>query len=248
MYSLRSILPILVSVLATIVAHSQSGTNQLWVDGTVGSAFAAYYKGEMELGYRAVVPGDTKWESLRVIPRVEAAPTAHWTFLLGTPAIYSEQENALKSFEVRALLGAKYNFTPFKRVQSRLNLRYEYRRIQQSGGSEAQLSPRLRLRAEFLVPLDTRNYRSDSMWYALADAEAFVTLDKLVDEPFASRARFRVGLGRKFSYNWWAEMIYNLQESRNSLTDDDPAIDNIIRLRVKYYVTPRSRSKKAEKR
>jgi hypothetical protein len=91
--------------------------------------------------------------------------------------------------------------------------------------------------------LDVRSYDSDSMWYAILDGEAFVSEDPDLSERFANRTRVRIGLGRKFSYNWRSELIYTLQRSRDAIADDDLTLDNIIRFRVKYYFTPRARAK-----
>ena len=220
-------------------AHAQ-GSEQLWLDGTVGKTFAGMHRAETEFGYRTVL-SDGGWVGYRIVPRLETAPTAHWSFLIGLPLVFTEQQEGSNTFETRAQLGAKYNFTPFKRVQSRLNLRYEYRSVKQEDNDQRQNSDRLRIRAEVVVPLDTDNYRADTMWYAMGDAEVFIGAVADVDERFANRARFRIGAGRKFSYNWRAEILYTLQESRNSLEDTDLTVDNIIRLRFKYYITPRSR-------
>ena len=212
----------------------------------LGQGVREHYKGDLELGYRTLLSGGSAWESLRVAPRLEVAPTAHWTFLAGVVLVYHDLEGSDNTEERRVQLGTKYNFTPFKRVQTRLNLRYEYRSIRSDGEEQEQRSDRLRVRAEVVVPLDTRNFHSDTMWYAMGDVEGFVTQDQQADERFASRARMRVGLGRKFNYNWRAEAIYTMQQSRNSLTDEDPSLDNIIRLRVKYYFTPKGRKKASE--
>ncbi|MEX1132534.1 MAG: DUF2490 domain-containing protein [Flavobacteriales bacterium] len=221
-------------------AMAQS-TGQLWLDGTVYKTFASYYRAQTEFGYRTLVSGGSYWESYRVAPRMEIAPTPHWTFMVGAPLVFTQQQEGPNSYEARLQLGAKYDFTPFKRVRTRLYLRYEYRSVKTEIDDLVQNTNRARLRAEVLVPLNTDNHSADTMWYALGDVEAFIGRDQDVDERFANRARVRIGAGRKFSYNWRVEAIYTLQESRNSIEDTDPSVDNIIRLRLKYYITPRVR-------
>jgi hypothetical protein len=227
-------------------ASMAQGSSQLWMDGILGKTFEGIYRADAEFGYRTLVSSGSNWESFRLAPRMEAAPTAHWTFLLGAPFIFTDQQEGGNTFEARVQVGAKYNFTPFRRVQSRLNLRYEFRSVEDEGEDLRQNSQRLRIRAEVVVPLDTDNYRADTMWYAMADAEAFLSADQDVDERFANRARVRVGAGRKFSYNWRMELIYTVQQSRNSIEDADPSVDNILRLRFKYYFTPRVRRAELE--
>lgn len=237
----RTTLVLFLAVMCTLVARSQNGNTQLWTDGTFGTVFASMYRAELELGHRTVLAGEPQWQSLRVVPRVEVSPTAHWSFLSGAFFVDTDAEDNSSNVEWRAQLGAKYNFTPFQRIQSRLNLRYEHRWITLKGGQPTQSSTRIRIRAEGVVPLDTRNYRSDTMWYALADVEAFIIPDPEVDARFVNQVRVRAGLGRKFSYNWRAEVIYTMQHSRKSLTDEDLSYNNVIRLRVKYYLTPTGR-------
>lgn len=224
---------------------AQNSNNQLWMDGIVGRSFASYYMAECEFSYQTLLSDQDRWESLNISPSLEASPTAHWSFMVGLPYSYTIQRTGLNTQELRAQLGLKYNFTPFKRAQLRLNARFEARRMYTQGDVAAERSHRSRLRTELVVPLDVKSYDSDTMWYGLLDAEAFFIVDQDLNERFANRSRTRIGLGRKFSYNWRAELIYTMQRSRDAIDDEDMTSDNIIRLRVKYYFTPRSRSQAA---
>ncbi len=230
------------AVASLIGLHAQTSNTQLWMDGIVGHGFGGYFMAECEFSYQTLLSDQQPWESLNVSPSLEVSPTAHWSFLVGVPYGYTIQQEGYNTAEVRLQLGAKYTFTPFNRVQTRLNTRYELRQVRDTGTDSLQRSQRLRLRAEFAIPLDVRSYDNDTMWYALADGETFLTMDQDVKERFANRVRFRVGLGRKFSYNWRAEVIYTLQRSRDAIGDEDFSTDNIIRLRLKYYIKQRSRS------
>jgi hypothetical protein len=229
----------------TSTAMAQPTNTQLWTDGILGRSFGSYYMAECELSYQTLLSDLDRWTSFNISPSLEASPTAHWSFMFGLPYSYTNQRTGLDTEELRAQLGMKYTFTPFQRVQLRLNLRYETRRSTTVGEDAVSRSQRTRLRAEMVIPLDVASYDSDSMWYGIVDGELFFTLDKDLNERFANRSRVRLGLGRKFSYNWRTELIYTLQRSRVSLTDEDLSTDHIIRLRVKYYFTPRSRSQAA---
>ncbi len=233
---------LLMSLGQGVLAQAQQANTQLWLDGIIGKSFASYYMAECEFSYQALLSDQSRWESLNASPTLEVSPTAHWSFLVGVPLSYTVQQEGYNTFEWRAQLGAKYTFTPFQRVQTRLNLRFEDRSLTDQENGEVQRSQRTRMRAEVVVPLDSKSYDADTFWYALADGEAFITMDDDVQERFANRVRLRLGLGRKFSYNWRAEAIYTLQLSRDAIADDDLSVDNIIRLRIKYYFTPRSRS------
>jgi len=236
----HSVLTVL-AVANLIGLRAQTSNTQLWTDGIIGQAFASYYMAECEFSYQTLLSDQGHWESLNVSPSLEVSPTAHWSFMAGLPYSYTIQRTGYNTAELRTQLGAKYNFTPFNRVQARLNARYELRHLRDVESGTVERAQRTRLRAELVVPLDVRSYDSDTMWYGIADAEVFITMDQDVSERFANRMRLRAGLGRKFSYNWRAELIYTLQRSRDAIGDDDPSTDNLIRLRFKYYLTPRSR-------
>jgi hypothetical protein len=223
-------------------AAAQTTNTQLWLDGIVGHGFSGYYMAECEFSYQTLLKDQYPWSSLNVSPTLEVSPTAHWSFLAGVPYSYTVQKEGFTTAEVRLQLGARYTFTPFKRVQTRLNSRYELRQVRTIDTDPVQRSQRLRLRAEIVVPLDVRSYDSDTMWYAIADAESFLVMDQDVKERFANRTRLRLGIGRKFSYNWRSELIYTLQRSRDGISDEDYSTDTIIRLRIKYYFTPRART------
>lgn len=223
-------------------SQTQQPNTQLWLDGIVGRSFASYYMAECEFSYQTLLSDQSSWQSLNASPSVEVSPTVHWSFLLGLPLSYTVQQEGSNTFEWRAQLGAKYTFTPFDRVHTRLNLRYEDRSLTDQESGEVQQSQRARVRAEVVAPLNSRSYDADTFWYALTDVEAFITLNDDAQERFANRIRARIGVGRKFSYNWRAEAIYTLQTSRDAINDDDLSVDNIIRLRFKYYFTPRSRA------
>ncbi|MBL7982538.1 MAG: DUF2490 domain-containing protein [Flavobacteriales bacterium] len=230
---------------SAFTSQAQTSNTQLWADGILGRSFGSYYMAECEFSYQTLLSDQDRWESLNISPSLEVSPTAHWSFMVGLPYSYTIQRTGLDTEELRAQFGLKYNFTPFNRVQLRLNARYELRRMQTVGEPGTERAQRSRLRAECVIPLDVKSYDSDTMWYGILDGEAFITVDQDVSERFANRMRLRAGLGRKFCYNWRAELIYTLQRSRDAIADEERSTDNIIRLRVKYYFTPRSRSQAA---
>ena len=236
----RSVSAILLVALATTVIAQRNNT-QLWVDGIVGQGFSAIWMAECEFSYQRLMGEGERWVSYNASPSLEVSPTSHWSFMVGVPLSWTLQDDDRTTWEWRGQLGVKYIFTPFNRVQTRLNVRHEYRNQGVRDESGVDRSQRTRFRAEMVVPLDVRSYDRDTMWYGLLDAEAFVVLDRDLNERFANRTRWRLGLGRKFSYNWRAEAIFTLQTNRESISGIEPTFDPIARLRLKYYFTPRAR-------
>ena len=239
--ALVSVLLMLASI-GSACAQTTTPDQQLWIDGIVGKNFSGIYMAETEFSYQLLLRGNNPWVSYNASPSLERSMGPHWDLMVGVPLSYTAQDSATNTFETRLQFGARVHFTPFKRVQTRLLARYEQRYLTElEPVHETEQSARARIRAEVIVPLDVSSYASDSMWYALADFETFITLDRDLHERFANRTRARFGIGRKFSYNVRAEFIYCYQRSRTAIDDTGFTDDSIFRLRFKYYFTPRNR-------
>ena len=233
---------LLAALLSPRCVMAQSSDQQLWVDGILGRNFEAVYMFETEFSYQTLITKGEQWKSLNVSPSIERSMTPHWDLMFCVPLSYTLQDNSTNTFETRLQLGTRFYFTPFARVQTRLTIRQEQRFLTTlEPDRSTQQSSRTRFRAELIVPLDQRNYAVDTMWYALADFEAFLTYDKELDERFANRTRARIGIGRKFSYNFRTEFIYCFQRSRTTMDDTEYTDESIFRLRFKYYFTPPNR-------
>ena len=224
------------SLCASVHVHAQNPNEQLWLDLEIGRVRSEWTL-STEISRRELLTGDEpKWVNWNFSPAVERSMTPHWDLILGVPLSYTEQTDAIRTGEVDIQVGSRFLFTPFKSVQTNLLLRYEQRYMTADEPERTwEQSSRTRLRAEVKVPLDTRNYYADTLWYAMADAEVFIVMDQDLNERFANRTRVRTGIGRKFNYNWRVEFIYTFQRSRQALTDDARTSDNIFRFRLKYY-------------
>ena len=229
------------AMVSSLAAWAQETNNQLWVDGIIGRNIAGIYMFETEFSYQTLLSDQDRWQSLNATPSLELSLGPHVDLVSGIPLSYTVQNDSTKTAEVRGMLGMRYYFTPFKRVQTRMLVRWEERFVRDEETYDVVQSDRLRVRAEVALPLDDINWHTDTMWYALADVEAFFTASEDAPERFANRLRARIGAGRKFSYNWRLEFIYTVQRSRNALEDLDPSTDHIFRFRLKCYLTPRVR-------
>jgi Protein of unknown function (DUF2490) len=228
-------------MLCVSIPAAAQGNSQLWLDGIIGSSFAGRWMFETELSYQTLLTTTNRWISYNATPSLEVSLGPHWDLVSAIPLSYTVQNDTSNTSEGRVMLGARYYFTPFKRVQTRMLVRWEERGVRDEETRTVAHSNRLRVRAEVALPLDNINWYTDTMWYALADVETFFTATDDAPERFANRLRARIGAGRKFSYNWRAEFVYTLQRSRNAIADTDPTNESIFRLRFKYYFTPRSR-------
>lgn len=227
-------------------AAAQSQETQVWTDFTVGRNFASIFMAEVEFGYQALVKGDPQWRTFSITPTLEASLTPHFDAISGFPWMTTLQTDEVLTNEFRVQLGGRYHVLPFKRVQPRITGRYEWRYFNtlqpesQAGRSE---SNRLRLNVAFWIALDKPLMSYDTLWYAFADYEAYGVLDKQLNERYANQSAIRVGMGRKFSYNWRMEVVYSLLQYRNELGEprEEYDLDNVFRATFKYYFTPPGR-------
>ena len=147
------------------------------------------------------------------------------------------QNQTISTTEIREMLGTRIHFTPNRRILTRLLIRFEQRNQQDQESKTWSHSTRSRFRAETVIPLNKPTmFAGDKLWYSVVDVEAFVVMDKDVDERFANRLRFRAGLGYRLSYGLRLELMYTLQRSKNTLDGDFFTSDNIFRFRIKQYL------------
>jgi hypothetical protein len=229
-------------LLAPFQVHCQSSHQQFWNDLLVGITFGQY-KVENEVSWQTLAArGADRWSSWNYTPSIERSMGPYWDLSFAMPLSYTYQDGSISTFEYRGQFGLCVYFTPFARVQTRLNIRHEQRFLRDvEPGSAPERSARTRFRGELVIPLDHDSYDADTLWYALADMEAFVVLDQDVSERYANRSRTRIGIGRKFSYNWRMEFIVAHQRARRTLSDALVTDDGIVNLRLKYYITPAAR-------
>ncbi|MEJ1238407.1 DUF2490 domain-containing protein [Chryseolinea sp. T2] len=222
-----------------IQAQSSHG-QQLWNEFYVNHSFANVYELQNRVRYRTNF-GSSKWRALDLMSILDRSLTQNIDVVAGLTFSYVFQNDTVNTLEIRPMLGARVHFTPNRRVQSRLYLRFEQRNMHDQGSSDWQHSTRLRLRPELLIPLNKKSYFDDKLLYAIVDAEWFIVFDKDVDERYANRFRFRGGVGYRMSRQWRFEVIYMQQLSKNKIGTDFDSNDDIVRLRVKWYPARKQR-------
>jgi hypothetical protein len=80
--------------------------------------------------------------------------------------------------------------------------------------------------------------------YGLTDFEIYADVaGDEVEERYANRNRFRLGLGWRQDLEWRVEFLYTRQNSKNTLVGDFENSDNIYRIRVKHQ-PKRNKAKK----
>lgn len=207
---------------------------QIWDEYMLNYPFANSFNVENAFCYSTLM-GTPKWRAYDYGATLEWSVTNHIDLIAATVLSYTNQTDSYNTFEIRPALGTRLYFTPNKRIQTRLLLRVEQRNFKNLETQEWSQEYRPRARAEMIIPINKDSYYEDKLWYALTDVEwLYKTND--VEERFANRFRWRIGVGYRLSYSLRFEFIYMLQQSKNTIEDGFESSDNIFRFRVKQYL------------
>ncbi len=226
-------------VLMSISAKGQESSVQLWNEYMFNIPFAKKYNLELAGTYSTVLESP-KWRSLEFQATPEWSVSPHLD-LMGAVLVGSTvQSESLTTSEIREMLGARVHFTPSHRIGLRLLLRLEQRNQLDREVDTWETSHRARIRAEMIFPVNRSSMSAgDKLLYSILDAEGFIVTDQNVMERFANRYRLRGGMGYRFNARFRVEIVYTLQESRNTLEGDGITTDHIVRLRLKHYLVSR---------
>jgi len=225
-----------IGFLPIIVKAQDVVSNQLWLESFINYSFANVYNLENQVSYRTALDG-SPYQSIIFRPTLVRSFTQNVDGQFALRVSYVLQNDTSSSLEIRPTLGSRIHITPNRRVLTRVLFRFEQRNFKDLETNEWTKTSRIRIRPEFIIPLNKKSYFENNQWYALFDVEWFVVIDKDVDERFANRFRLRVGGGYRLNANWRFEFIYMRQESKNKIGEEFYTSDNIWRARVKYYFT-----------
>jgi hypothetical protein len=216
---------------------AQQLTNQkLRIDYLIDIPWAKKNLLETEFSYQTIFSHDEKWRTLKATPTYERTINKNLELLSALGFAYTNQNDTTDTFEGRLMVGTRLYFTPHKRFQTRLTMRFERRHLYDFEEENWQISHRSRIRGEVIVPLNKPHYSDNKMWYSIAEYEFFFVHDKDLNERFANRTRASLGIGYRHNYNFRFEAIFTNQRSRNHVEDGFLTTDNIIRLRIKHYL------------
>jgi hypothetical protein len=235
-YGKRTITVFVLGCLVTTHPAVGQTSQQAWTEYMLNYPFANSYNLEFAATYSTVID-QPKWRSFDIQLTPEYSVTQHVDLMAALFTGSTFQSQSLSTVEIREMLGARFHFTPNKRILTRLLLRFEQRNLQDEETKEWNHSTRTRLRFETITPLNKPTmYSGDKLWYAIVDVESFIVLDQDVNERFANRFRLRTGIGYRINYSIRVEFVYTLQQSKNTIEGDFSTTDNIFRFRLKQYL------------
>jgi len=221
----------------TQTARAQTG-QQLWLEWQTSYPFANRYLAENTVSYQTLMSGGEKWRSFNLSPTFEFVLTPKIELTAEVPLGWTRQNNAVSSFEISPLLGARFHITQGKRVDVRILTRFQSRNFHQIEGDVWEHKGRFRLKGEVLISINRPNLFTDKLLYAILDYEEFIVVDQQVNERYANLHRARAGLGYRLSYKHRFDLIYTWQYSRNELGGDFNQIDGVIQVKYKMYLNP----------
>ncbi|MFN3841146.1 MAG: DUF2490 domain-containing protein [Cyclobacteriaceae bacterium] len=217
-----------------LLLKSQSVNEQIWAEYMLNYPFAQNWNIENAFTYSTLM-GTPKWRAYDYSVTLEWSVNPYVNLITQGIVSYTNQTDPYSTLELRPVFGTRVQFTPDKRIQTRLFIRLEQRNFKDLEAREWSHVYRPRARAEAIIPLNKKSYFEDNLWYAITDIE-FLFINQDVEERFANRFRWRIGGGYRIRYNLRFEFMYMLQASRNTLEDDFETSDNIFRFRVKQYL------------
>ena len=226
------------AIFITQFCGAQNGS-QLWFEGMLNTPFANVYNLETAFTYATLLNDKPKWTSLDLQFTLDRTITQH-VDITGA-FLYSNtiQNDSLSTREVRPMIGTRIHLTPNSRILTRVLLRFENRNFLTTETDTWSSSNRSRVRLESVVPFNKPTmFAGDHLWYGIFDAELFFVLDQNLHERYANRFRFRAAAGYRLSYAWRFELMYTLQESQNEIGAGFNTLDNILRVRIKYFMNP----------
>ena len=206
---------------------------------------------ELDIEPKIQVAGQGRWRNLDLNPLVEYYPV-HWldleAELLAGP---THQTNGVVSWEVTPRVGFRVNLFSnlrerveqsgtrvgalFGRIRLAALVRFEYRNLYYNDGSPSSHQWRFRVRLESKAGITHPDVSKDGTLYATADVEYYVPFGEDASETFASKVRFRGGLGYRFNYAWRAELLYIRDANRKTRDDPFATSTNAVDVRVKTF-------------
>jgi hypothetical protein len=226
---------------------SDQVSTQLW-----GNVILDFPKGERwlfetDFEPQTQVSGGEKWWSMNFTPLVEYYP-ARWIDVVGETAFgYTHQDDDFNTTELTPRVGFRFNLLsdlrertgllsgPFCRIRVGTLVRFEYRNLWYSDGSDPEHEWRLRIRLEAKIGINHANFAQDKSLYGIFDVEGFIPLSDGVSERYPSKVRTRAGLGYRLRYQTRFELLYIRDSHRDAPGSANTPTSNTLDARLKLF-------------
>lgn len=224
----RLIFLLILQVFFIQFSHAQS-EYQAWFEYKPAYSFQKGYKLAMRASWRTNLQAP-RWRTfeLRLMP--EKKLNKHLDILASVQFLETLQYEEFTTSEIRFAVGGRWHFLPERRVSSGVLLRCEFRNVYKKEKEDWTYTTRPRLRIFASMPINEKNMKPDNVWYITSFVEFFYQNDEDIQERYANRYWIRLGLGYKLNKSLKFELLYNRQDSKNTVTAnyDDLTKENIF--------------------
>jgi hypothetical protein len=220
----------------------KTNDQQLWLEFTLNHTFQNGLLYTSEINYSRILKNNEIWSRYHL--------NQIFTYNIIAPldlagGIFSSVEIPVKNtdlyniIEVRPWIGTRIHFNPGKRFLARAYIRFEERFIFYLSEFPNAQKSRLRIRPEFIYPLNKSTIFQDKAFWLRLDGEYFFNISDPPEERYAKTANIRLGMGYRLNYGWRFGGYFNQQFSRNSIEDNFQGNSQIIYLIVNYFFKPK---------
>ena len=237
-------------------AEEPSGetSKQIWANFIISRPLSEKLYFEYDIEGARQVSGGEPWRYIYGTGLLEYYPSG-WVDLTGELTTgFTRQSAQENSFEATARLGIRLHLInqimnsqlvtkirpermSGRKVSIALLSRVEHRHFWYDGDRPSSSDVRWRNRLEFKLALNENNLATDGVWYLIADAEWFVPLsDEEAPERFASKRRYRAGLGYRRSYQWRFEVLAMRDDIRETPESEGVPEALMLDLRIKWFL------------
>lgn len=233
----RIVLPfILCQILCVHFLLAQEVTNQLWLEYRPSYTFSSKFKVDARFSFRDEFD-ETNWHTweARFIPVLKLPK--HFDVNLGVSFLETSQYLYLSTSEFRLAPGVRYKL-PWERIDLGAWMRVEFRWVYNREPAEWTYTTRPRLRIFTDIPINAKSMKEENFFYVASFFEFFYQNDEDLQERYAKRYWFRLGLGYKLGHNLRFEALYTRQDSKNTITTDfeDFSNENIFVFAVRHNI------------
>lgn len=208
---------------------------QIWMEYKPTYSFQKNYKLAMRTSLRTNFV-DPRWRTfeLRLMP--EKKLSKHFDVLTSLSFLETLQYHEFSTFEIRPAIGMRWHFLPERRVSSGVLLKLEFRNVLKQESDDWTYTTRPRLRVFGSMPITEKSMKPDKVLYATSFIEFFYQNEDDIQERYANRYWIRLGLGYKFNKKLQLELLYDRQDTKNTITAnyDDLEIVNIFVCSLKH--------------
>ena len=214
----KTITAVIVLFVITTCLQSLSAqliSDQIWIEYRPTYTFTPKFKVDFRFSFRDEFD-ETNWHTYeaRAIP-VYKLPKG-FDVNCGLSFLQTTQALNLTTSEFRIAPGARYH-VPWERIDFGAWARVELRWVYEIEATQWTYTTRPRLRFFTDVPINAKSMKEEDFFYVSSFFEFFIQDDEALQERYAKRYWIRLGAGYKLNKNWRFELLYNRQDSKNTI-------------------------------